>query len=64
MRASVLDDGALGVAAVRVAGGVTVAQDESTSTHFDMPRAAIDLVDDLMLENVPSLDRFSLPKAG
>jgi two-component system chemotaxis response regulator CheB len=38
-----LDDGSRGTAAVHKGGGVTMAQDESTSMHFDMPRAAIDL---------------------
>jgi two-component system chemotaxis response regulator CheB len=38
-----LDDGARGIAAVLKGGGLTMAQDESTSIHFDMPRAAIDL---------------------
>jgi chemotaxis response regulator CheB len=38
-----LDDGAHGIAAVRIVGGVTMAQNELTSMHFDMPRAAIDL---------------------
>jgi len=36
-------DGAKGVAAVGAAGGITIAQDEATSDHFDMPAAALDL---------------------
>jgi two-component system chemotaxis response regulator CheB len=36
------DDGAAGLAAIAAAGGVTVAQDETTSTVFGMPKAAID----------------------
>lgn len=34
-------DGALGILSVKKHGGVTIAQDESTSQFFDMPRAAI-----------------------
>ena len=36
-------DGARGMAAVAKAGGITIAQDEATSDHFDMPAAALDL---------------------
>jgi two-component system, chemotaxis family, protein-glutamate methylesterase/glutaminase len=38
-----LNDGSRGTAAVHRGGGITMAQDELTSIHFDMPRAAIDL---------------------
>jgi len=36
-------DGAKGTAAVAKAGGITIAQDERSCDHFDMPAAAIDL---------------------
>ena len=35
-------DGALGVMTIKKYGGMTIAQDESTSQYFDMPKAAID----------------------
>lgn len=34
-------DGALGVVSIKTHGGLVIAQDESTSEFFDMPRAAI-----------------------
>jgi len=36
-------DGAKGTRAVAEAGGITIAQDEGTCDHFDMPAAALDL---------------------
>jgi len=36
-------DGAKGIAAIASQGGITIAQDEETSDHFDMPASAIDL---------------------
>jgi two-component system chemotaxis response regulator CheB len=35
-------NGAAGVKVVKQAGGAVIAQDEATSLHFDMPRAAIE----------------------
>lgn len=37
------DDGALGLAAVKSVGGLTIAQDEATSVVFGMPRRAIEI---------------------
>ncbi|WP_217995443.1 chemotaxis protein CheB [Sphingomonas changbaiensis] len=36
-------DGTRGIAAIREAGGVTIAQDEQSSDHFEMPAGAIDI---------------------
>ena len=36
------EDGAAGLLAIHAAGGLTVAQDEATSTVYGMPRAAVD----------------------
>jgi two-component system, chemotaxis family, protein-glutamate methylesterase/glutaminase len=35
-------DGAKGIDAVAKHGGITIVQDETTSSHFDMPAAAVD----------------------
>jgi chemotaxis response regulator CheB len=35
--------GVAGLRAIRLAGGITIAQNERTSEHFELPRAAIDL---------------------
>jgi two-component system chemotaxis response regulator CheB len=37
-----LSDGAKGTAAIRASGGLTMAQDQTSSEFFDMPSAAID----------------------
>jgi two-component system chemotaxis response regulator CheB len=42
-------DGADGIAAVRAAGGLTIAQDESTSVVWGMPRAAAEQGVELVL---------------
>ena len=48
-------DGALGLAAIKAAGGRTVAQDRPTSTVYGMPRAALDMG---VVDDVVSLDRL------
>jgi two-component system chemotaxis response regulator CheB len=42
-------DGAAGTEAIRSAGGRVVAQDESTSAVYGMPRAAVEAGADLVL---------------
>lgn len=42
-------DGGAGVEAIRAAGGLTIAQDEQTSTVFGMPKAALEGGADLVL---------------
>jgi two-component system chemotaxis response regulator CheB len=49
-------DGARGLAAVKAAGGVTLAQDRATSTVYGMPKAAVELG---VVDTVAPLDRLS-----
>jgi two-component system chemotaxis response regulator CheB len=48
-------DGALGLAAIKAAGGRTVAQDRQTSVVYGMPKAAMDLG---VVDDVVPLDRI------
>jgi two-component system, chemotaxis family, protein-glutamate methylesterase/glutaminase len=48
-------DGALGLAAVKAAGGRTLAQNKASSTVYGMPRAAIELG---VVEDVLDLDEI------
>lgn len=48
-------DGALGLAAIKAAGGRTVAQDKATCTVYGMPKAAIELG---VVDDVLALDRI------
>lgn len=49
-------DGALGLAAIKAAGGVTLAQDESSSVVYGMPRAALQMG---VVDSVGSLERIA-----
>lgn len=42
MLSGALWDGARGIAAAARRGGITIVQDQATSSHFDMPAAALD----------------------
>jgi two-component system chemotaxis response regulator CheB len=48
--------GATGAKAIRDAGGAVIAQDQATSRHFSMPRAAIDAG---AVTNVLPVDRIA-----
>jgi two-component system chemotaxis response regulator CheB len=48
-------DGALGLAAVKAAGGRTIAQDRGSSTVFGMPKAAVEMG---VVDEVLALDRI------
>ena len=48
-------DGALGLSAIKAAGGRTVAQDRGSSTVYGMPRAAVEMG---VVDEVVSLDRL------
>ena len=61
------DDGARGLAAIREAGGITVAQDEGTSAVYGMPRAAVRLDeghDVLPLERIGPSIRLAVAGEG
>lgn len=49
-------DGALGLAAIKAAGGVTLAQDEATSVVYGMPRAAVQMG---VVDSVAPLERIA-----
>ncbi len=49
-------DGALGLAAIKAAGGRTLAQDRASSTVYGMPRAAVELG---VVDQVVPLDRIA-----
>jgi two-component system chemotaxis response regulator CheB len=60
-------DGAEGVAAVRAAGGLTIAQDERTSSVYGMPRAAAEQGAEMVLplpEIGKALSRLQSARAG
>ena len=49
-------DGAIGLAAIKAAGGVTLAQDETTSVVYGMPKAAVQMG---VVDSVAPLDRIA-----
>jgi len=49
-------DGALGMAAIKAAGGVTLAQDEASSVVYGMPKAAVQMG---VVDSVAPLDRIA-----
>lgn len=49
-------DGALGMAAIKAAGGVTFAQDEASSVVYGMPKAAVQMG---VVDSVAPLDRIA-----
>ena len=57
-------DGARGLLAIRRAGGRTIAQDESTSTVYGMPRAAADLGAAENILPLPRIAERALSAAG
>jgi two-component system chemotaxis response regulator CheB len=50
-------DGALGLAAIKAAGGRTFAQDKASSTVYGMPKAAVELG---VVDEVLSLDQIGV----
>ena len=50
-------DGALGLAAIKAAGGATLAQDEATAVVYGMPKAAVQLG---VVDNIAPLQRIAL----
>ena len=54
-------DGALGLAAVKAAGGRTIAQDKNSSTVYGMPKAAVEMG---VVDEVLALDRIGRAVSG